>query len=638
MCNRSLHFSLRRFLLIISALTLASTALRAEPLPISAFTADPRFRMIKISPDGKSIALVSVRDFVEVVTTIDLATMTPTPLATLNKAQVANFWWKGSERVVFLVSDGWNASFRMVDVKTRKQPWGIVSKFRTVVNPLANDDEHMLVADEMGHLKKIDLGTGKAEIYEKHQEQTFSWLTDRDGHAVAALGRLNEDWFMVTKSPDGSWNRTGLGNTDRPTFWPIAVYSDQHRLLGWDYASANTARVVVRDPATGKDELLFYSEQADPSYNAYWGDDTTHLRGVSYDTDRIQTVYINPEDAAIARQIDNTLPGTTNDVTSTSADETKLIIKSYSVSQPDTYYLFDRTAKRISVLGQTRPGLDPKQMGTKQYFQFTARDGLPMSATLLLPPGTRSAPPPVLVYAGGTFTDRIASTFQPYLQLFATHGYAILEVNHRGVDGFGQKHALAGTEEIDGKMCDDLADGVSRAIKQGWVNGKRVGIMTEGVGGILGVFTLARHPELFTAWVNFDTPMSTTYIDPDNFVFGLHELSGNALPIGTELKRKAYARTLDPLGRLKNIKVPSFHYLSSSTSSDDGDKAPKVLRKAGLPVVTLSPPTRYSEPEYAELRKQNIEDKNHMFGEVLKFLETYLPKSTSAVPSPGSGK
>ncbi len=633
----STGLSLRRFLRLVCLLPLALIALHAEPPPVSAFTADPRFRMLKISPDGKTIALVSVRDFVEIVTTIDLATMTPAPLATINKAQVANFWWKGSDRVVFLVSDGWNASFHLVDVKTKKQPWGIVSKFRAVVNPLINDDNHMLVEDEMGHLKKIDLRTGKLETYEKHQEQTFRWLTDRDGHAVAAQGRLDENWFMVTKNPDGSWKRTDLGNNNRPTFWPIAVYSDQRRLLGWDNVSANTSRVVVRDPATGEDELLFYSEQADPSYNAYWGDDYTHLRGVTFDTDRMHTIYIDPQDAAIASQIDKTLPETTNDITSTSADETKLIIKSYSVSQPDTYYLFDRTAKRISLLGQTRPDLNPKQMGTKQYFRFTTRDGLPMSATLLLPP-TTSAPPPVLVLAAGTFSNRIRSIFQSYLQLFASHGYAILQINHRGVDGFGQKNALAGTGEIDGKMCDDLADGLAFATQQGWVDGKHAGMMTWGVGGLLGVFTLERHPELFTAWVNFDTPMSTTYLSLQNFVFGLHEESGNALPVSTEMKVKAYVRKLDPTDRLKDIKVASFHYYSSNTSDDDREKAAKVLRNAGLPVVVLVPPTRYSDPEYAEARKQDIEEDNRRYSEMLKFLETYLPKSAPTAPSPVPGK
>jgi hypothetical protein len=163
-------------------------------------------------------------------------------------------------------------------------------------------------------------------------------------------------------------------------------------------------------------------------------------------------------------------------------------------------------------------------------------------------------------------------------------------------------------------------------------------MITDGIGGMLGVFTLARHPELFAAWVNLGTPMSTTYLDPDNFVFGLHEISGNALPISMELKRKAYARTLDPLGRMKDVKLPSFHYIYSNSSVDESDKAAKILRKAGLPVVTLIPPTRYSIPEYAGLRKQGIEDQERLYGEALKFLETYLPKSAQPAPNPGSSK
>jgi dipeptidyl aminopeptidase/acylaminoacyl peptidase len=384
---------------------------------------------------------------------------------------------------------------------------------------------------------------------------------------------------------------------------------------------------------TGQDELLFHSDEVDPAYNVYWGDNTTRLRGVAFDTDHLHISYIDPKDAALAKQIDTALPNTINQISSASTDETKLIIRAYSRSSPDAYYLFDRSARRISPLGSAHPGLDPKQLGASHFLRFPARDGLPLTATLLLPP-TADTPPPVIVFAGFDFTTRISPEFDPILQLLASRGYAVLQVNHRGVDGFGKKHALAGNGEIDGKMCDDLADGIGYAIQQGLVDGKRVAIWGNGFEGILGLFTLARHPDLFAAWINFNTPLTTTYWNPEYFVFGLHEKDGNSLPVSLESKTWAYMRKLAPTNRLKEIKVPSFLYYEDPIY--DGSEIEKTLRKNGVPVIFVTPPTRLSRPaDYAGEWKQVVEDKDRCFGELLKFLATCLPTpANSAAVTP----
>lgn len=611
-------------LMLLAALALPRISRGAEPPALSAFTAEPELRMIKISPDGKTLAVVTQRDFVDVASTIDLATMVGTPRATASEARVANLWWKGSDRIVFLMTNDWTGSFQLVDLKSSKKPiQGIIDRIFSVVNPLQNDPGHMLVTDSMGHLKKFDILTGQSEIYEKHQDNTFGWVTDRNGRAVAAQGFLSEDWFMLTRAADGkSWERTGLGRENRPSFWPLAVHSDQRRLVGWDNVSANTSQVVVRDPATGRDERLFHSDEVDPTYAVYWGEDTTRLRGIAFETDRPHISYIDPADAAVAKQIDTALPDTVNEITSTSADESKMIIRAYSRSFPDAYYLFDRNARRISPLGRTRPQLDPKQLGASRFLRFPARDGLPLTAMLLLPPSEKT-PPPLIVYVDSDFTTRISSQFQPYLQLLASRGYAVLQVNHRGVDGFGQKHALAGNGEVDGKMCDDLADGVAYAAHQGLVDGKRVAVWGEDLGGILGLFTLARHPDLFAAWINLATPITTRYWRPESFVFGRHENSGRSLPYRLESQAKADIRKLDPAERLKEIKVPSFLYYWDAI---EASRIEKTLRKNGAPVILLTPPTQLSRPaNYAGGWKQASEDREHRLAEVLKFLATYLP-------------
>ncbi len=621
---------LRFILPLCLALPLFAAPQRELP-PVAAFTDPQEFRRIKISPDGSAIAISSTREFVDILTVIDLATMQPKISHAYSNGSIENLWWKGSDRLVLLLRSNIGGSFfRVVDLKDRKTPpESRVNMAVTIVNPLPADPDHMVVLDGMRNAVKFNFANGDMDRIEKHQTDVTHWLVNNHDVAIAAGGWDNGNWFMLTRpSVDKEWQRIPLGNRTRPDFWPAAASADQHRIVGWDNASANTVRVVIRDPISGQDEVIAHSDEADADNLLIWGDDYTHIRAVTYETDRTRAFYLDAKDAALATSIDAALPDTFNWIVSASADEKKLIIHSTGDTSPGIFYFFDRTKGQMARLGTNRPALDPSLLAAGRYFRFPARDGLALSAKIYLPPagGPR---PPLVVMMGDSLIAKTSVYFEPVYQLLVSRGYAVLQVNHRGVEGFGQKLAQAGLEQIDGKMGDDLADAVKHVADAGWVDAKRVAIMGEYQAGMLALFTLPHHQETFSAWINIGTSMHAGVLRPATIAFGMHENTGPWLPKEQDFKLQRYSDKLDPIAQLKLINVPSFHYYWGY----EVDRVQKYLPKPGLTVTIMKAPSEnHWSNDWATQRRQLAEETARIYGGVLKFLAAQFP--TEANPAP----
>ena len=103
-----------------------------------------------------------------------------------------------------------------------------------------------------------------------------------------------------------------------------------------------------------------------------------------------------------------------------------------------------------------------------------SRDGLTWSAYLTpaawratrAATAARRSPLPMVLFVHGGPWGRDSWGYNPYHQLLANRGYAVLSVNFRGSTGFGKKFLNAGDHEWAGKMHDDLIDAVDWAVQE----------------------------------------------------------------------------------------------------------------------------------------------------------------------------
>lgn len=615
----------------------ASNSPVSPPLPIDAFIAEPEFRDPKLSPSGAAIAVVYRRNFEDLVVLLDAATMQPRQGPTLSNLRLLNYWWKGDDTLLLLLEElNGRAYFRAFNLTTQKtsELRQLNRRASSIVNPLVSDPAHVLVTSETttgNDLRRYDLVRDKAEVIEKNPGWVTHWFTNRAGEAIAGMGHVDDEWFMLVRDkPTAEWKRVGLGRGSRPAFRPWAVAADQRRLLGYDYATNDTARVVTRDPVTGDEKVIFHSPEVDPSYNLVWGDDETNVRAIAYETDQPRFHYLAESDAQLAAAINRSLPDTVNSIVSTSADESQLLIEATSDVVPELYFLLDRKSGRMRPLGGARSGLLLDRLAHSRFFTFQARDGQKLSGRILLPK-VATGKPALIVSAGYDLTQRTTAGYQPFMQLWASRGYAVLEVNHRGVDGFGQTFAKAGEMKVATAMADDLVDGTRHAIAAGWVDSRRVALVGQGNGGVLALHTLVRNQDLFGAWINLGTPMDNEALDVHDLAFGLHDTNAGRLQAKDYFRLKRYQRELDPSLQLGKVRVPSFHYFTRRMNERSGPKVEAAMKRTDIEcVILVTPrPPDIRDTNVSDFDRRTHDETRRVYAAMLEFLERALPSSAN---------
>jgi dipeptidyl-peptidase-4 len=136
---------------------------------------------------------------------------------------------------------------------------------------------------------------------------------------------------------------------------------------------------------------------------------------------------------------------------------------------------------------------------------FLTLDQRELRAALLLPGGREpDAPLPVLLDPyGGPHGARVLKTSSAYLgsQWFADHGFAVLVVDGRGVDGRGPAWDRAVKFDF-GVALEDQVDALQAAAEfHPFLDLSRVGIRGWSFGGFLSAMAILRRPDVFHAAV-----------------------------------------------------------------------------------------------------------------------------------------
>jgi acetyl esterase/lipase len=97
--------------------------------------------------------------------------------------------------------------------------------------------------------------------------------------------------------------------------------------------------------------------------------------------------------------------------------------------------------------------------------------------------------------------------FRREAQALAAMGFAVLEVNHRGTNGFGRRHVTAMQEAYDRVPLEDVLVAVAWGRERAAFDPARVAVAGRGVGGYLALRALQLHPEVFRAGAALNAPM-----------------------------------------------------------------------------------------------------------------------------------
>jgi dipeptidyl aminopeptidase/acylaminoacyl peptidase len=107
----------------------------------------------------------------------------------------------------------------------------------------------------------------------------------------------------------------------------------------------------------------------------------------------------------------------------------------------------------------------------------------------------------VLPHGGPEARD--SRRFHPLVQLLASRGYVVLQMNFRGSLGYGARFAAAGAGQWGGVIHNDITDGTQWLVETGIADPTRICIVGESFGGYAAMLAAARESEWYACAVSY---------------------------------------------------------------------------------------------------------------------------------------
>ena len=203
-------------------------------------------------------------------------------------------------------------------------------------------------------------------------------------------------------------------------------------------------------------------------------------------------------------KISASFANTSVDLVDWSSDWKKLLVFIEGQESSGEYIIVDEN-NEMSIVGAARPDIAYTAVHPITSFSFKASDGLKIPTLMTIPQSwdkQGKLPTIVLPHGGPESHDKIG--FDWIAQFFAEQGYAVIQPQFRGSDGFGKKLNRAGRGEWGGKMQSDLTEALTAVVDKGIADPERACIVGASYGGYAALAAGAFSPDVFKCVVSIN--------------------------------------------------------------------------------------------------------------------------------------
>lgn len=522
--------NLSRSLLLAAAITLFSTfSFGQQPALIDreAFFGNPEYAAAQISPDGKYISFIKPLKDVRNVwfKGVDEPFEKARPLTAETKRPVAGYFWSwDSKNILFVKDNGGDENYNVFSVSPSAAPaegaevpaavnLTGATGVRTQIYALPESEPDFLYVginerDKQWHdLYKVQISTGKKTLIRENKDRLTGWVFDNKDKLRMAT-RSNSDGSTDILRLDGdkftSVYSCGVFETCAPLRFDK---SDKHVYMMSNKGDRDLIQLVLFDPAAGKEKFVEQDPMARVDLGGVpFSEVTKEIIATVYVDDKSRIYWKDKNYEAAYKDIKKRLGEREVNFGSSTKDETKLIVSTYSDVDPGTVWIYDRKTRNLSTLYQVRGSLPRASLSNMKAIRYKSSDGLEIPAYLTLPKGLPEKNLPLIVVPHGGPWARDNWGYNSLAQFLANRGYAVLMPNFRGSTGYGRKFLDAGNNQWGEKMQDDITWGVKDMVARGIADPKRVAIMGGSYGGYATLAGVTFTPDLYAAAVAIVAP------------------------------------------------------------------------------------------------------------------------------------
>ncbi len=507
------------------------------PSGVAAFSRHSRFVEAKISPKGTYLAAISQEDGRRSLVFVNLAKRAFVWRLKPGDSMVGRFYWVNDERVVVeLVDEGYDlgglvSRGELYAVDATGKNGRLVFGYRAgedqtgshvrkgeserawgwVLDTLRGDDRRILVAatlwedatDRHVRVYKLDVYTGVKTFVTQAPIRQADVLTDEDGEVRIAVGvdaALGRHWYQ---RDGGDWRElAGLGGLS-PAAVPLGFSARDRTIHVVEQERTGFALNAV-SAATGERRLLARNDFVAPSDLVL--DRGGRVVAVEWEPDLPFYDFVDPEHPAsrVIRGLEASFPDQHVRLVSRTEDETKAIVHVYGDRSPGEFLLVDVAKMSAEPVAATRPWIAAAAMAEMSAFHIAASDGFRIHGYVTLPRAKGAGAPPLVVLPhGGPHGIRDTWGFDPEVQLLASEGFAVLQVNYRGSAGYGDAYEEAGYRRWGDRVVQDVVDATRWALRKGYGDPARVCAYGGSFGAYAALQGAILAPDLFRCAVGY---------------------------------------------------------------------------------------------------------------------------------------
>ena len=490
---------------------------------VADYFARPKASSFRLSPNGKYMSYLEKDDKNKNhVYVKEIATGKVNRAIEEKDELIKGYGWISDEKLYYMMDKGGNENFHIYATNIDGTNASDLTPFEGVragIISVLKDQKNVIIFQMNKNNKQIfepyrlNAATGEITQLFENKDAANSiqgYEFDKDGN-LRAYTQLRNGVETEFYYKDPSTNEFKLMKKMN--------WDDSFGIISFNYKSANKDEAYVYSNLdSDKARIILYDFKADkkisevfsnPDYDAT----SMHLSRkrnyeidyFGYDGEKSEIIPVSKTYKDLDSRVKKQFPGKEYGVTGYDDDEKTFLIVLQSDKLYGTYYEYNTTTGKFKMLYDLMPQLKEADMAVMKPITFKSRDGLTIHGYITLPKEALAGKkvPMIVNPHGGPQGVRDSWGFNPEAQLFASRGYATLQVNFRISGGYGKEFLRAGFKQIGRKVMDDVEDGVKYAISQGWVNENKIGIYGGSHGGYATLMGLVKTPDLYACGVNY---------------------------------------------------------------------------------------------------------------------------------------